>query len=167
MLIREFILSSVSVFLFDKEQAKATNEARKDNYLNLFNNFRQQANATPGDKANAVNLLGVELAKHGFKKESIYTRRSEFLRVWDNISFVSEDCNSWAKALRQIREATTPESLILIDKMVKLMESIEAAQTQLMEVYAEWQSLSIDPAEAITFSDESAAVVDTRQLRAA
>ena len=169
MLLREFIMASVSVFLFDKEQSIATNEARKDNYLNLFNGFREHAAASNGDKANGCNLLGVELARRGLKKEAIYTKRSEFLRIWDNIQHVPEDCASWKKALTAIREATTPASLILLDKMLLAYDAMIAAQEKMAELYSEWQELSniATVAETVPFSDEVAVTDASRQLRAA
>lgn len=165
MLIREFIAHSSAVFALIKEQSKVSNEVRKEHISSLFANMRTLANATDGDKTNAVNLLGVDLAARGWKKNSIKVVRSEFLRIWDNIGHVPQDCTSWKKALSAIRSATTGEGLILIENMLAAQEAIEAAQKRLADLYAEWRDLSLDVANDITFSDEHQST--DRQLRAA
>jgi len=126
--------------------------------------MREHADITEGDLVNATNLLGVELATRKFKKESIYTRRSEFRRIWENIGLVDSETVSWKGALRDIRIATVPESVRLIDSMADIADKIELLQKQLAESYEQWQALDSTAAKDIQFSDEDSNLSQLRKV---
>ncbi|MEB3214056.1 MAG: hypothetical protein VKL39_22095 [Leptolyngbyaceae bacterium] len=152
--IRDVVTNAAAIFSWEKEAAKATNEQRKEYYGLLFDAMRENADISEGDMVNATNLLGVELTARKFKRESIYTRRSEFRRIWENIGLVDSETASWQGALKDIRNATVPESVRMLDAMAALQEKIEAMQKQLAETYEQWQALDPTVATTIVFSDE-------------
>ena len=131
--IRDVVINAAAITQWEKENSRVTNEQRKEYYSMLFDAMREHSDISEGDLINATNLLGVELAAHKCKKEYIYTRRSEFRRIWENIGLVDSETSSWKGALNDIRNATVPESIRLIDSMALLADKIEAMQQQLVE----------------------------------
>jgi hypothetical protein len=106
-------------------------------------------------KAEQVAKFNRILAEKGFNKNSIKVMRSEFRKIWEHIDHVAEETASWKAALRDIRTATVPESLRLIDDMTATLEAIEKLQATLAEQYATWQACDGSiVADVITFSDE-------------
>lgn len=154
--IRDVVINAISIRAWEKDASKSTNETRKEYYSMLFDAMREHSNIGEGDLVNATNLFGNGLAEKGFNKNSIKVMRSEFRKIWEHIDNVAEETSSWKAALRDIRNATVPESIRLMDDMVATMEAIEKLQATLAEQYETWQGCNGSiVADAITFSDES------------
>ena len=154
--IRDVVINAISIRAWEKDAANSTNDTRKEYYSMLFDAMREHSGISDGDLVNATNLFGNGLTEKGFNKNSIKVMRSEFRKIWENIDHVDTETSSWKAALRDIRTATIPESIRLMDDMTATLEAIEKLQETLAEQYATWQACDGSiVADDIVFSDES------------
>lgn len=141
----------VALFAFEKK-ASETIKAQREAAWNDVHTLIKSAGKLTDEEINHVGAaFGVALAKAGFKKESIYTKKSELRRMLEHSDVIPDDCTGWKAALRAITEATV-DSLELLRRDVQTsLDAIAKAEegiNKMVAGYADQNGMTYEEATA-------------------
>ena len=134
---------------FERAASTSIKEQRAEAWSNVLNLIKT-AGRMPDEDINAVaSEFGVTLAKAGFKKESVYTKKSELRRMLENSDKIPDGCTGWKAALRAIKEHDTPALELLREEVQSALDAINnqnEAINKAVAGYADMNGLSVEDA---------------------
>lgn len=141
--------AAASLLSFERAASASIKEQRAEAWGSVLNLIKT-AGRMPDEDINAVCAeFGVTLAKAGFKKESIYTKKSELRRMLENEEKIPDTCTGWKAALRAIKEFDTPPLELLREEVQAALDAINNQQEAINKAvagYADMNGLSIEDA---------------------
>ena len=141
--------AAASLISFERAASTSIQEQRAEAWSGVLNLIKT-AGRMPDEDINAVCAeFGVTLAKAGFKKESIYTKKSELRRMLENEEKIPDGCTGWKAALRAIKEFDTPALELLREDVQASLDAINnhnEAINKAVAGYADMNGLSVEDA---------------------
>ena len=141
--------AAASLISFERAASTSIKEQRAEAWGGVLNLIKT-AGRMPDEDINAVaSEFGVTLAKAGFKKESVYTKKSELRRMLENGAKIPDDCTGWKAALRAIKEHDTPALELLREEVQSALDAINnqnEAINKAVAGYADMNGLSVEDA---------------------
>ena len=141
--------AAASLISFERAASTSIKEQRAEAWNNVLNLIKTAGKMLDED-INAVCLeFGVMLAQAGFKKESVYTKKSELRRMLENSNKIPDTCKGWKAALRAIKEHDTPALELLREEVQSALDAINNQQEAINKAvagYADMNGLSIEDA---------------------
>ena len=141
--------AAASLLTFERAASASIKEQRAEAWGNVLELIKT-AGRMPDEDINAVaSEFGVTLAKAGFKKESIYTKKSELRRMLENGEKIPDTCTGWKAALRAIKEHDTPPLELLREEVQSALDAINNQQEAINKAvagYADMHGLSVEDA---------------------
>ena len=141
--------AAASLISFERAASTSIKEQRAEAWSGVLNLIKT-AGKMPDEDINAVCAeFGVTLAKAGFKKESIYTKKSELRRMLENGDKIPDGCTGWKAALRAIKEYDTPPLELLREEVQTALDAINNQQEAINKAvagYADMHGLSVEDA---------------------
>ena len=141
--------AAASLITFERAASTSIKEQRAEAWGSVLNLIKT-AGRMPDEDINAVaSEFGVTLAKAGFKKESVYTKKSELRRMLENSDKIPDDCKGWKAALRAIKEHDTPALELLREDVQASLDAINnhnEAINKAVAGYADMNGLSVEDA---------------------
>lgn len=141
--------AAASLLSFERRASASIKEQRIEAWGNVLNLIKT-AGKMADESINAIaSEFGVSLAKAGFKKESIYTKKSELRRMLENSEKIPDECNGWKSALRAIKEFDTPPLELLREEVQAALDAINNQQEAINKAvsgYADMHGMSVEDA---------------------
>ena len=141
--------AAASLITFERQAATSIKEQRAAAWDNVLNLIKTAGKMLDEDINAVASEFGVALAKAGFKKESIYTKKSELRRMLENSEKIPDGCNGWKAALRAIKEYDTPPLELLREEVQAALDAINAQQEAINKAvsgYADMNGMSVEDA---------------------
>lgn len=141
--------AAASLITFERAASTSIKEQRAEAWDNVLNLIKTAGNMADEDVNAVASEFGVALAKAGFKKESIYTKKSELRRMLENSEKIPDGCNGWKAALRAIKEYDTPALELLREEVQTALNAINAqneAINKAVSGYADMNGMSVEDA---------------------
>lgn len=163
--------AAASLITFERAASTSIKEQRAEAWSGVLTLIKT-AGRMPDEDINAVcSEFGVTLAKAGFKKESIYTKKSELRRMLENGDKIPDGCTGWKAALRAIKEYDTPPLELLREEVQASLDAINnqnEAINKAVAGYADMNGLSIEDAltalQNAMIAHEAAKQADVRPI---
>lgn len=141
--------AAASLISFERAASASIKEQRAEAWGNVLNLIKTAGKMLDEDINAVCAEFGVTLAKAGFKKESIYTKKSELRRMLENEEKIPDGCTGWKAALRAIKEFDTPALELLREDVQASLDAINnhnEAINKAVASYADMNGLSVEDA---------------------
>lgn len=141
--------AAASLLTFERAASTSIKEQRAEAWGNVLTLIKTAGKMLDEDINAVASEFGVTLAKAGFKKESIYTKKSELRRMLENGEKIPDGCNGWKAALRAIKEYDTPPLELLREEVQAALDAINNQQEAINKAvagYADMNGLSVEDA---------------------
>lgn len=141
--------AAASLITFERAASTSIKEQRAEAWSNVLNLIKTAGRMLDEDINAVASEFGVTLAKAGFKKESVYTKKSELRRMLENSDKIPDGCTGWKAALRAIKEYDTPALELLREEVQASLDAINNQQEAINKAvagYADMNGLSVEDA---------------------
>lgn len=141
--------AAASLITFERAASTSIKEQRAEAWSGVLTLIKTAGRMSDEDINAVCAEFGVTLAKAGFKKESIYTKKSELRRMLENGEKIPDDCKGWKAALRAIKEYDTPALELLREEVQAALDAINNQQEAINKAvagYADMNGLSVEDA---------------------
>ena len=141
--------AAASLLTFERAASASIKEQRAEAWNNVLGLIKTAGKLPDEDINSVASEFGVTLAKAGFKKESIYTKKSELRRMLENSDKIPDGCTGWKAALRAIKEHDTPALELLREEVQSALDAINNQQEVINKAvagYADMNGLSVEDA---------------------
>ena len=163
--------AAASLISFERAASTSIKEQRAEAWNNVLNLIKTAGRMLDEDINAVTSEFGVTLAKAGFKKESVYTKKSELRRMLENAEKIPDGCTGWKAALRAIKEHDTPPLELLREEVQSALDAINnhnEAINKAVAGYADMHGLSIEDAltalQNAMIAHEAAKQADVRPI---
>lgn len=141
--------AAASLLSFERAASTSIKEQRAEAWSGVLTLIKTAGRMSDEDINAVCAEFGVTLAKAGFKKESIYTKKSELRRMLENSDKIPDGCTGWKAALRAIKEYDTPPLELLREEVQSALDAINNQQEAINKAvagYADMHGLSVEDA---------------------
>ena len=141
--------AAASLLTFERAASTSIKEQRAEAWNNVLELIKTAGKMLDEDVNAVTSEFGVTLAKAGFKKESIYTKKAELRRMLENSDKIPDGCAGWKAALRAIKEHDTPPLELLREEVQASLDAINnhnEAINKAVSGYADMNGLSVEDA---------------------
>lgn len=147
----QIALAVVALFAFEKKAAETIRTQREAAWNDVHTLIKAAGKLTDEEINHVAATFGVALAKAGFKKESIYTKKSELRRMLEHSDLIPDACTGWKAALRAITEATVDALELLRRDVQSSLDAIAKAEdgiNKMVAGYADQNGMTYEEATA-------------------
>lgn len=141
--------AAASLLTFERTASASIKEQRAEAWNNVLELIKTAGKMLDEDINAVTSEFGVTLAKAGFKKDSVYTKKSELRRMLENADKIPDGCTGWKAALRAIKEHDTPALELLREEVQSALDAINNQQEAINKAvagYADMNGLSVEDA---------------------
>lgn len=138
--LQDVVNAAAAAFTWEREQAKATGAARKEQYAELLALIGTRV-WTPEEAVAGAHSLGCKLIAAGHKPDGVKVKRSEFRMLCEHSNLIEPDASSWKGTVKAVREARMSREELARERFNAALKALEAARKAFDEAAEEVQAL--------------------------